>query len=803
MVANAFTDPGSHLSGPAETWLEVSASSDLAETLLLVAVLRKALPGQEIELHPHAGRPPRLRTSLAASRILEILLRLPDSVPLTMRSLNTHRLQIKFGARTAAVSEMIARFEERQETWIESWPLGSSDDVTRFVVFLRESLALDDVELRPSGNGRYRFCLDRPLPAVVATLLNESHSQPLALVLVPAGEVRLLLLDKGAEPPAVQTDPPTARRPPPSDGRQPGGAVDRSEAGLGIGANQRREEVTSRSEEPDVGTEAPPVPAQLTRATVAFTFGLDLSSEPPLRMSAAPSESGTVPLAEDAGRPASEGPPVEPVAIVAAEPRPLEPEPTPETNRAVEQKEARGIAQGAELLRDPTTGVLSWPAFSIFAAATISQTRRREGSLGILLVSIDDWSTGDEARTWEDEVTVLRAVTGVLLRTVRGGDMVGRQRERTFVLLAQDALQPGAWRLAERIREAFPDHVDARSTATPLRLSIGVATLPHAGASVPELLQNAEEALAEAVERGGNQARMCRASAVITRNEGESRPSPSLSLLVADVNQPLDVQRRATLLQATQAFDRGEAEGITIQAQPNACPVCLDAARDLYRPQWAPPLPLANCTFPGDCRCVYDIPPPDLSQRPPPLAAANYPDLDIPRKFREAALFGSGPKSGCRPEDLAEYLERFPLLPFTIGIDLQPGEAAYLARPARRAVEHDRSAGLAEHGPLFPLRRSLLSWVKLVGKPPSAAGDVFSSREEGTVYLTNWRILFSGKAGVESMLLADVTGVEYFRDAVACVVGEQGNRTVFFLRDPLQVGLCFSRAVRDGQALMR
>ncbi|MGI8549465.1 MAG: diguanylate cyclase domain-containing protein [Dehalococcoidia bacterium] len=438
---------------------------------------------------------------------------------------------------------------------------------------------------------------------------------------------------------------------------------------------------------------------------------------------------------------------------------------------------------------------MRWDAFVSFATATVAQTKRRDGSLGFLLVAPDlSQDNGGQ------EELASRALAETLLRTIRVGDMVGRRERQTFAVLAQDALQAGAWRLAERIKEAVPQHLSGSNGDAPLTVSQGIATLPQAGTTVNELVTNAAEALAEAIAQGGNQARMCRASAAVPRAEVELREP------VAPAAEPehLAVKRGESLAHATRFWERGEIEGIAIQTESGACPTCLDAARDLYLPQWVPSLPLAGCSGPVGCRCVYSIPPVDPHKRPPPPPAAGFANLEIPRKLRDAALFGSDPRGSSKPDDLAEYLDNFPLLPFEADLDLHEGEVAYLVRNARVGWEQpSRVTGANEPGPTFPIDRPLVGWVKNLGRPPALPGEMVPVKDEGIVYLTNWRIIFNVRGAIDSVLLADVTGIQYFRDGLACLIHDRNGRLVIALRDPLQVGLYFAQTLRDIAALAR
>lgn len=461
-------------------------------------------------------------------------------------------------------------------------------------------------------------------------------------------------------------------------------------------------------------------------------------------------------------------------------------------------------ASRVEALHDDATGLLTWEAFAAFATLTISQSRRRGGASSLLLVGLDQPrgldEDGSDAAAFEEAAAL--SVSGALQKTLRGGDMLGRHSARSFVILAQDAQQAGAARLTERLRAALPDDVAIGTRSFPVTVSMGVATQPDVGQTLPELLGNAEEALIQAGEAGGNCVRVSGVNTLITNplpSAGSAPvvPQPSIE------SERLAEKRRQTLARLLESYQNGQIEGISLETQPGACPVCLDAALDPYLPAFVPSLPLAGCVGPAGCRCNYGAPAVDPRRRPPPVPALSYTDLDIPRKLRDAALFGSEPKRKASPQEIAEYLDRLPLLPFQVELELQAGEVPYLLRTAKRSVERPIPGRPPVHGPMFPMRGPLTLWVKAAGRPPSLPDALTPNKDEGAFYLTNWRILFSRKGAVESILLADVAAVEYLRDAIACTVGQRSNRIIFFVKDALQIGLYVTRAVRDVAALTR
>lgn len=439
------------------------------------------------------------------------------------------------------------------------------------------------------------------------------------------------------------------------------------------------------------------------------------------------------------------------------------------------------------LLFDASTAVFSREAFSAIAELVIGEAVRRQTSLSLILVALDQAPNAGET-TDSSDAALLPVVASVLQRTARHSDAIGRLETTAFAILAQDAERTDAIWLCWRIRTALPKQVTVADREIPLTVPIGVASVSQGAKALPELLGDAQEALTRAIELGGNSIQ------VSGLPDGDySKPVPPND----DASEQLAVQRRQALAELTQAFQRGEIEGIAIRTQPGACPTCIDVARDLYMPQLTPPLPLLGCSGEGGCRCTYILPMDDARRRPPPIPAERFPGLNIPGKLRDAAFFGSDPKRGCKPDDMAEYLDAFPLLPFATELELQAGEAAYVLRPARRAWERPTAESAATHGPSFPLSDPFRPWVKQVKKAPFLPSDALPIREEGALCLTNWRLIFQKFGKLESILLADIADIEYLRDGFACSIGTRSNRLVYLMRDSLQIGLCVARAMKD------
>jgi diguanylate cyclase (GGDEF)-like protein len=448
-----------------------------------------------------------------------------------------------------------------------------------------------------------------------------------------------------------------------------------------------------------------------------------------------------------------------------------------------------------ELLQDEASGVFSREAFVQFGSLVVCQAVRRSLPLGVLIISLDDCPALAEDGTRQIEQAALMVLVGILQRTIRSGDFIGRRGPRSFAVLVQDADKAGSLRFGERVRAALPDRLTVMGAPTPFRISIGIATMPEAGTAFEELWRSAEDALAQAVNRGGNMDWLSGAAG----GSLAGRPTVGQTADVPEAPSAFDladitVRRRRGLAEAKAAIERGEADGVALRASAGACTICMDAAGDTYHLGMLPTLPLIGCTSAGGCRCVYVLPSRDPRRQPLPVDPGLYQHLEIPRRLHDAARFGGHGRGGCKPEDLAEYLDTFPLLPFDADIELQANEVAFLKREARRARELPGSQTLAERGASIPLDAPLRSAVQSLSKLPSAPG--LNPPSKGNLYITNWRILFRSGRDTDSVLLVDVSRIECFRDAVACTVGNRPERTIFFVKDSVQVALVLAQAVR-------
>ncbi len=98
--------------------------------------------------------------------------------------------------------------------------------------------------------------------------------------------------------------------------------------------------------------------------------------------------------------------------------------------------------------------------------------------------------------------TVLQSIAGLLKKTSRSADIVGRWGGEEFMIICHDVDSSGAFHLAEKLRTEIASY--ARKQGYRLTASFGVAE-PQRNQSLPQLLQRVDEALYAAKRAGRNQ----------------------------------------------------------------------------------------------------------------------------------------------------------------------------------------------------------------------------------------------------------------------------------------------------------
>lgn len=156
----------------------------------------------------------------------------------------------------------------------------------------------------------------------------------------------------------------------------------------------------------------------------------------------------------------------------------------------------RAALQQADL--DSLTQLSNRGAFQRRLMETLADAEKVQQPASLLLADLDHFKTYNDQVGHLGGDQALQAVAKVLRESSRSGDCVARFGGEEFAAILPNTGKLNALKLAERVRLAMD------RTTLPLTLSVGVATFPHDGHGLDDLLRAADEALYEAKRLGRN-----------------------------------------------------------------------------------------------------------------------------------------------------------------------------------------------------------------------------------------------------------------------------------------------------------
>ena len=188
-----------------------------------------------------------------------------------------------------------------------------------------------------------------------------------------------------------------------------------------------------------------------------------------------------------------------------------------------------------QALLDPLTGVANRALFLDRLGRAVSRRNRRPGSLAMLFVDLDRFKVVNDALGHAAGDEVLIAVAARISGALRGTDTVGRYGGDEFVVLCEDLVTPGhATALAERITLAISQPIRFVDRSVVVTASIGVAALGSIGGNADDLLHDADAAMYQAKQLGGNRHLLVDADAMMPRR-GLARLDIETDLRTADL----------------------------------------------------------------------------------------------------------------------------------------------------------------------------------------------------------------------------------------------------------------------------
>ena len=131
--------------------------------------------------------------------------------------------------------------------------------------------------------------------------------------------------------------------------------------------------------------------------------------------------------------------------------------------------------------------------------------RRRDSKVGAMLIDLDDFKQVNDSGGHRTGDTVLREAAQRLGSCVRKSDTVARHGGDEFVILVSDfQTETDCQVVAEKVLRVLGQPFEAEGSSYRLGASIGIAVFPSTGADGDALLRNADAAMYQAKQLGGN-----------------------------------------------------------------------------------------------------------------------------------------------------------------------------------------------------------------------------------------------------------------------------------------------------------
>jgi diguanylate cyclase (GGDEF)-like protein len=157
-------------------------------------------------------------------------------------------------------------------------------------------------------------------------------------------------------------------------------------------------------------------------------------------------------------------------------------------------------------VRDPLTKLYNRRFLEETLDRELARLERKNLPLSLIMIDVDHFKSFNDTFGHEIGDAVLRDLSEILQRNVRGSDIACRYGGEEFIIVLPEANVEIARQRAETLREAMRELqlVHDGKPLGPVTLSLGVACFPEHGHQREQLLQAADAALYEAKNAGRN-----------------------------------------------------------------------------------------------------------------------------------------------------------------------------------------------------------------------------------------------------------------------------------------------------------
>lgn len=164
-------------------------------------------------------------------------------------------------------------------------------------------------------------------------------------------------------------------------------------------------------------------------------------------------------------------------------------------------------------ITDELTGLSNYRHLQQRLDEEVERARRYQKAFSLLMLDADDFKRFNDTQGHIAGDDALAAIASIMKSVVREVDLVARYGGEEFSIILPETDSPGAFIVAEKIREAIASHEFADAGGAPgprLTVSVGLASFPVHAHDKESLLKQADDALYQAKSGGKNRVRAAR-----------------------------------------------------------------------------------------------------------------------------------------------------------------------------------------------------------------------------------------------------------------------------------------------------